>query len=1463
MITRFRNIGLLILLLFAGRMAAQVPVLDSLCSDATRYYRVDGEPGSTFSWILTPPSGVAEILPSNADTLAITWNYAPGIYGLQAIQHPLVGCDANAVTGQVIIFGQPDVFAGPDGQICIDGFYHLILATADYTRSVLWATSGDGTFDSNTLLDATYTPGPNDIIAGSVTLTITGYGLGDQGTCDPAVSTMLITITDQVIPEFIPAGPLCQYSEPPVLPSVSINGINGTWDPPAIDTDIPGTFMFTFTPAEGECAIPLQIRVMVDSLPVVYAGADQTIPIYGNTTIGDASASGSGTLTYSWIPAGLLVDPNVLNPTTLSLDATTVFTLTVKDSVGCQSIDSVTIFVSGGPLAVDPLAVPYSICLGESSNLFANASGGSGSYDYSWTSVPAGFNSNQANPVVSPVITTTYTVVVNDGYTIVSGEVTVVVNPLPEVYAGSDQTIPYGTSTTIGDATASGAEPLSYNWIPGGLLVDPTVLNPTTVNLLATTTFTLTVHDANGCSRNDEMTVYISSGPLAVTPAADPDTICAGGIAQLSANASGGTGIYSYQWTSVPPGFNSTEANPVVSPAATTIYTVEVSDGFNIVSGSVLVTVNLPPVVYAGTNQTIPYGTSTTIFDATASGTEPLTYSWSPASLLLDPAVLNPTTINLDVTTIFILTVTDSNGCESSDSVTIFIGGGPLTVDPSADPGEICQGGTVQLYANASGGSGAYAYNWTSDPAGFTSNEANPLVSPIVTTTCTVEVSDGYSFITGNVTVVVNPLPVVYAGEDQTIANGTSTTIGDASATGSEPLTFSWSPSGLLIDPAVLNPTTINLNANTVFTLTVTDGKGCQESDAVTIFIEGGALAVNPAAYPESICIGSTSQLSANPSGGSWSYSYNWTSVPAGFTSTEANPVVSPAETTTYTVEVNDGYAIITGNVTVNVYPVPQVSCPDDFSICENTPSFILSGSEPAGGTYSGTGVSGGIFDPSAAGVGTWEITYIYSSENGCDDTCGFNITITAPPVVLQTVVTNETDSQQNGAIEIIATGTTPQLFYSVNNGINWQTNNGLFENLSAGLYTCIVRDENNCDTSFTVEITNTILTRLQAITGSGGHCLGDAVIVPLKVDEFISVGSFQLKLSYNADNLLCEGYANAHPLLADHLSGWVDQAAGEITLQWQDAVPLTLDGLQIVAELVFTPKQPGQGQLDWYTGSAESYFVDISGLPIPAEFHSEQISIYDPPVIILSAAKSACIGEKLTITSVASSTYPPLRYQWTYPDGHTSETDPFIMNVTYADAGDYTLLATDSMGCTDQKTIRLVVSENPVAAFNGTDTLEVPPGYILDAGSGLAYYLWNTGETTESITITTEGMYTVEMESGMGCIGKDSVFVKLTDEVPPGCLFIPNAFTPDNDGLNDTFKPVVTCPVTFYRMFIYNRWGEKLFETDNISEGWDGKKNGVPCPGDVYVYKIAYNVVGAEGDQLEKLETGAVTIVK
>ena len=510
---------------------------------------------------------------------------------------------------------------------------------------------------------------------------------------------------------------------------------------------------------------------------------------------------------------------------------------------------------------------------------------------------------------------------------------------------------------------------------------------------------------------------------------------------------------------------------------------------------------------------------------------------------------------------------------------------------------------------------------------------------------------------------------------------------------------------------------------------------------------------------------------------------------------------------------------------------------------------------EDAGVNYQYDSVFSGLFAMSYA--------VQVRDDNGCSgfylDNPVFLEDIPGPQVTVVNV-TDETDFLGDGAIEIVANGSPPTIYYSIDSGATWQINDGNFENLVHSTYYIIIRDLNGCDTAFTVEIQNVILTYLHAVTGEDGICEDSTALIPVNVDNFNNVADFHLKLGYNTDYIECKGFANVNVQLLDSLTGWVDPIAGDIHLAWNSPTSVTFTGTEKVANLVFTTKNPGQGELAWYTGATERYFTNASGTPIPAAFSTGEVTVYEPPEIELVQTKTVCTGQFVFIQSSANGNQQPINYQWIYPNGDTTDNDPLFFSVSSSNSGFYTVLATDRVGCTDQKSIELIVSENPVAAFHGTDTLVVDSGYLLDAGEGMASYRWNTGDSTNPLVIEYEGVYWLEMTSHEGCTGSDSVYVKLIEDeiLPPDPtfnIFIPNAFSPDGDGVNDNFNisynnNINSFPITHFVLHIFDRWGEGIFQTDDIAQGWDGMKNGNPCSGGVYIYKILFEMDGEPGRQ-------------
>jgi gliding motility-associated-like protein len=326
-----------------------------------------------------------------------------------------------------------------------------------------------------------------------------------------------------------------------------------------------------------------------------------------------------------------------------------------------------------------------------------------------------------------------------------SGEVPVTVNALPEVNAGADKTIPNGTSTTL-DATVTGTGPFTFSWSPAAQLVNPLTEDPSTVNLLSTTVFTLTAVSAlTTCHNSDAVQVNITGGALSASPAATPVTVCAGASVQLDAIASGGSGTYTYSWTSVPVGFTSSSASPTADPLQTTTYNIAVSDGFTTVNSQITVNVNTAPpapLITAGGPLDFCFGGSVRLTSTAGSD-----YLWSDGE----------TTRSIDVSTsgTYTVRISNSSGCFSSDSPPAVVTMNPLPPAPGIDadgPMTFCEGGRVTLTSSPAEG-----YLWSD-------SESSQSLIVSSTGTFTVRITDSngcQSPASSAVMVEVIPLPLV------------------------------------------------------------------------------------------------------------------------------------------------------------------------------------------------------------------------------------------------------------------------------------------------------------------------------------------------------------------------------------------------------------------------------------------------------------------------------------------------------------------------------------------------------------------------------------------------------------------------------------------------------------------------------------------------------------------------------
>jgi gliding motility-associated-like protein len=135
--------------------------------------------------------------------------------------------------------------------------------------------------------------------------------------------------------------------------------------------------------------------------------------------------------------------------------------------------------------------------------------------------------------------------------------------------------------------------------------------------------------------------------------------------------------------------------------------------------------------------------------------------------------------------------------------------------------------------------------------------------------------------------------------------------------------------------------------------------------------------------------------------------------------------------------------------------------------------------------------------------------------------------------------------------------------------------------------------------------------------------------------------------------------------------------------------------------------------------------------------------------------------------------------------------------------------------------------------------------------------YLWSTGASTASIRVVNPGLYWLEVTDVTGCTGRENVWVSTKSCM--NAVYIPTAFTPNNDGKNDIFKPMIDGKLLQYNLKIYDRWGQLIMQTMDPGKGWNGTYKGEKYNSGVFVWTCTYQLAGEDA----KTEKGTVTLIR
>ncbi|MBL0328955.1 MAG: gliding motility-associated C-terminal domain-containing protein [Bacteroidetes bacterium] len=811
---------------------------------------------------------------------------------------------------------------------------------------------------------------------------------GTSGCGATLASTDTVVVLQTIVPTITAGnnGPICagtalNLTATPAIPGATYawtgpGGFTSTLQNPTIGGATPANSgVYTVTPTLAGClGIASSTTVTVNPTPATPVAAGTT-PVCSGTAL-NLSTTSTGP-SWSWTGPGGFTS-TLQNPTIASatVGATGTYSVTATSAAGCTSLPG-TVNIVVNPTPVAPTVANVTICNGLTATLTASGSGAI----YMWYNAPvAGTLLGTGATFTTPPLTTTTSYYVQSNTLGCIGPmstVTVTVAPSLVVNAGLNDSICAGGNYTLG-VTPSGAG-YTYSWDAPGTPGFSASATPN-VTPATTTTYTVTVSDALGCTGTDVVTITVGT-PLTITASGSPANCFGACDGTGTVSAAGSFGGYVYNWST---GATTTS----VSSLCANTYTVIVTDLFGCTVQDTIQVIE--PTLLTLTGSTItsncnqPDGSATVV---AAGGVGGYTYLWSDGQTTATASNLIPG--------LYCVTVTDANGC--FDSICLTVPNTPGVSATIASTVVTCNGlcdGTATVTASL--GVTPYSYLWNS-------GQTTPGITGLCpgSYTCTITDASGCT-ITASTTITQPPVILINPIAPVTICIGQSTTL-TATATGGHPLggyTFNW------MAPAFTGASnTVSPIVTTTYTVIATDTAGCisQSPQTVTVTVNP-ALSVVPSANV-SICPGASTTLSAVAAGGDGSYTYNW--MPgSGAASTFS---VSPAATTTYTITVTDGCTTLpaTGTITVTVLPVPVVAFSANItSGCEPLCVTFTDASTVAGGTtaaWSWDFDNGSVSTlqapaPICYNSGLYDITLTVTSSGGCTATSTINNMINVSP---------------------------------------------------------------------------------------------------------------------------------------------------------------------------------------------------------------------------------------------------------------------------------------------------------------------------------------------------------------------------------------------------------------------------------------------------------------------------------
>ncbi|GAB5419235.1 MAG: hypothetical protein Crog3KO_31810 [Crocinitomicaceae bacterium] len=1452
------------------------------CLDATDPLpTITGVPGGTFS---ASPAGLS--INTNTGLIDVSAS-TPGLYTVTYVS-PAANCWGTE-TFILEINPLPNVVATEDSPICDDGVSTILLGeTGGEATEWHWTTSGSATFDDDSLQTPTVS---NAVDGETFTVTATDVNTGCVNTSSVSVTVNPLDDPSFTLTDFCfgdannatvtgTAGGTFTFNPDP-LDGAAVNGATGE-----ITNEVAGTTYNIQYLTPGACPDSLTLSVTVNPLPVVSA-PDETICDGDNVNI-----TATGADTYSWSP-GTGLNTTVGATVNASPATTTIYTVTGTDANGCISDDVVTVTVNPLPI-VDPVA-DQTLCPNDLSTAvnFTSATPGS-SFDWTNNNTSIGLGANGSgdiaafNVINNGTTQQTATVSVNATANGCPGPIItfdIIVNPTPTVDPILDQELCEGDNTAAVNFTGAVAG-TQFDWtnsntgigigangsgnigsfgatnagntpITGNFNVVPTAAGcvgiaetfAITVNPLPNATIAGTV----AVCENDPQPTITFTGSDGVAPytftyninnGAPIQVVSVGNTATVSV-PTGTAGTYDYNLVSVEDANASPCMQNVASTATVTVNpnptpvitgTLEYCTGFSATLGTANAYND-----YLWSNGAVTPTADFTIADnpitVTVTDANGCSGTSAAVNVIENTTIVFPTSVEIcqgDVATIhgnpqtvagvYDQTFVLPTGCDSTSSVTLIVNPLPV-IDAGLDVID-CQGAGVTLNAT-----GAPNISW--DVAGVINNQQFFPSVGTLTYTATGTDANGCSS-TDAVDVTIHPTPDVDPVTDQVICNNEATTA--INFTGSVPgTTYDWvndTPGiGLAAagagDIASFNGVN-NGSTPLVATITVTPtANGCPGTP--TSF----TITVNPtpvanAVLDQTLCNGNMTSL------------VSFTSTTAGttFDWTNNDPSIGLAAAGSGDIAafnaVNNGAAPVVATITVTptangcpgtpidftitVNPSPNVDPILDQTVCNGIPTapVVFTGASP-GTTYdwvntnAGIGLaangSGDIASFNAVNLtgsaisGTITVT---PSLNGCTGPSeSFTITVDPPPTMDPVADQSICEGDNTAAVAF----TSPSGAGTTFDWNNDNTSIGLAANGSSDIASFVGTNGTGAPISGTVTV-------VPSLNG----CIGIPVQFTITVNPLPNVNA-------GPDVTVCDG----------------------------DPATLTAIGANTYAWApVITNGQP------FFPNATGTYTVigtDANGC---INTDDALVTVEPLPAVSFTAdTTQGCEGLTVTFTNTTPGVFADCF--WSFSNGETAVGCGSV-TVTFDDAGlfDATLTTVSAAGCTNSVTYTdyIYIEDNPVAAFTpSSSVVSVFDSEIAfnNTSTGATSYEWDFGDGSPNSNVVNPihqfpsdeaGGYVVWLTaySPLGCPDSTYRAITINEEL---IFYVPNTVTPDNDDFNQNWHVVFSSgydPFDF-NLYLFNRWGELIWESHDASVGWDATYgvDGRPVQDGTYTWKIDF----------------------